>query len=115
MLEDLHRHWLPVSALLLAIVTILSLWPLEELPEVPGDDKLHHAIAYAVLMLPAALRGPQYLRAIFLFYLAWSGAIELIQPYVNRYGEWADLAANGAGLAFGWLVGCWLRPVPEKS
>jgi len=35
----------------------------------------------------------------------WSGAIELIQPYVNRYGEWLDLAANVAGVAIGAMVG----------
>jgi len=104
MLESIRRHWLPVSALLLTIITILSLWPLEELPEMPGGDKLHHAIAYAALMFPAALKKPQHLWAVFLFYLGWSGGIELIQPYVNRYGEWNDLAANGAGLVIGWLA-----------
>ncbi|MDQ7011973.1 MAG: hypothetical protein Q9M29_09140 [Mariprofundaceae bacterium] len=114
-LRFIRRQWLALSTIWLAIITILSLWPLEELPEVPGGDKLHHAIAYAALMFPAALKKPQHLRAIVLFYLTWSGVIELIQPYVNRYGEWSDLAANGTGLAIGWLVGRWLRPVPEKS
>ena len=55
-------------------------------------------------MLPAALRRPRYLWAFFLFYLAWSGGIELIQPYVNRYSEWGDLAANASGLILGWLI-----------
>ncbi len=104
MLDVIRRRWLPVSALLLAAITALSLAPLDELPPVPGSDKWHHAIAYAALMFPAALRRPPRLRAVFLFYLAWGGGIELIQPYVNRYGEWADLAANGAGLAAGWLL-----------
>ncbi len=101
----IRRHWLPVSGALLAAITALSLWPLERLPDVPGSDKLHHAIAYAALMMPAALRRPRHLWAIFLFYLCWSGGIELIQPWVNRYGEWGDLAANAVGLGLGWLLG----------
>ncbi len=115
----MRKHWLPTSAVLLAAITALSLWPLEHLPPVPGGDKLHHAIAYAVLMFPAALRRPRHLWAIFLFYLAWSGCIELIQPYVQRYGEWLDLAANTAGLSLSWLlvslISTKLRcgPIPE--
>ncbi len=100
----IRRHWLALSALLLAVITALSLSPLEKLPEVPGSDKWHHFIAYAALMFPAALRRPPHLWAVFLFYLGWSGGIELIQPYVNRYGEWADLAANAAGLGVGWIA-----------
>ncbi len=38
------------------------------------------------------------------FFFCWSGAIELIQPYVNRYGEWLDLAANTGGLISGFIV-----------
>jgi len=104
MLESIRRHWLPISGMLLAAITALSLTPLEELPPVPGGDKLHHAIAYAALMFPAALKRLRHLWAIFLFYLTWSGGIELIQPYVNRYGEWGDLAANASGLILGWLI-----------
>ncbi|RME39800.1 MAG: hypothetical protein D6794_03275 [Deltaproteobacteria bacterium] len=63
----------------------------------------------------AALARPKHLWAIFLFYLAWSGAIELIQPYVNRCGEWMDLAANAAGLLLGlFLVRC-VSPNANKA
>jgi len=44
------------------------------------------------------------LPVIAMFFLGWSGGIELIQPYVNRYAEWGDFAANAAGLACGWLI-----------
>jgi len=71
---------------------------------VPGNDKLHHYIAYTALILPAALRRPKKWLWIALFFLAWSGAIELIQPYVNRNGEWLDLGANAIGLTSGLLL-----------
>jgi len=104
-LVDMIRcHWRTVSALLLALITVLSLWPLATLPDVPGNDKVHHYLAYAGLMLPVALRKPEHWLWIALFFFVWSGAIELIQPYVNRYGEWADLVANAGGLLSGMLL-----------
>jgi VanZ family protein len=39
-----------------------------------------------------------------LLFIAYSGAIELLQPYVNRYGEWLDMAANAVGLVCGLIV-----------
>jgi VanZ family protein len=33
-----------------------------------------------------------------IFFIVWSGLIELIQPYVNRYGEWLDMLANMGGV-----------------
>lgn len=93
-----------MTLLTLAAITTLSLWPLEFLPAVPGSDKIHHFIAYAALMLPTALRMPKHWLLIGLFFIIWSGAIELIQPYVNRYGEWLDLLANVAGLLSGLII-----------
>ena len=92
------RYWLALSALTLLSITLLSLWPLSNLPSMPGTDKTHHFIAYAALMFPAALAKPKHWPLIALFFISWSGAIELIQPFVNRYGEWLDLLANGLGV-----------------
>lgn len=100
----IEKYWLRLTVLLLVSIATLSLWPAAYLPEVPGTDKTHHFIAYAALMLPTALRKPKYMLAISVGFLAFSGAIELIQPYVNRYGEWLDMAANTAGIFCGWLV-----------
>ncbi len=49
-------------------------------------------------MFPAALAKPKHWPFIALFFIGWSGAIELLQPYVNRYGEWLDLLANSLGI-----------------
>ena len=95
---------MPISLFILTVITLLSLYPLESLPSVPGSDKTHHFIAYAALMFPAALKKPKYWPFIGLFFVGWSGAIELIQPYANRYGEWLDPAANTAGIVCGLLM-----------
>jgi len=77
---------------------------LDQLPSVPGTDKTHHLIAYAVLMFPIGLRKPKRWLLFGFLFIAYSGAIELLQPYVNRYGEWLDMAANTAGIVLGYLI-----------
>lgn len=100
----IKQYWLIITVFLLTTIAILSLWPAGYLPEVPGSDKTHHFISYGALMLPVALRKPKYWLWIALGFASFSGVIEIIQPYVNRYGEWLDMAANVAGLACGVLI-----------
>ena len=104
LLTFIRNHWIATTLITLAAITALSLWPLGKLPSVPGSDKTHHFIAYAALMFPTALRKPNYWPLIGLFFISWSGAIELLQPYVNRYGEWPDMTANTLGLVCGLLA-----------
>jgi VanZ family protein len=112
-------YWFVLSLIILAVITTLSLSPLPELPEVPGNDKLHHLIAYASLAIPIALSGsprkghPQLI-VILLFYILWGGGLEVLQPYLNRYGEWADFFVNTVGVAIGTLIG-WMVRVAFKS
>ncbi|MBT3310135.1 MAG: VanZ family protein, partial [Gammaproteobacteria bacterium] len=40
--------------------------------------------------------------------------IELIQPFVNRYGEWMDFFANTAGVATGVLLGRLVRKMDSR-
>ncbi len=98
------KHWIAITLLILTAISVLSLWPLENLPSVPGSDKTHHFLAYAALMFPTALRRPNYWKVIGLFFIIYSGAIEIVQPYVNRYGEWLDLLANAGGLFCGLVI-----------
>ena len=44
---------------------------------------------------------PHALRWLIPFALIFGGAIELIQPLVNRAGEWADFWADGIGIGVG--------------
>lgn len=106
MLGLVVRFHFIITVFLMVIITALSLWPVANLPAVPGSDKTHHFIAYGALMFPSALcflSTKQFKKVmnVAMFFVAYSGAIELIQPYVNRYGEWLDLAANSAGLVCG--------------
>lgn len=96
--------WWPISLSLLSLVTVLSLIPLPELPRA-GGDKLHHFLAYASIMFPVALRAKNNWWTFALLCIVWSGLIEVVQPYVNRQGEWLDLLANSTGVLIGVMLG----------
>ena len=104
LLAIVRAHWIAFTVINLLIITFLSLWPLESLPSVSGTDKTHHLIAYAALVFPTALRKPDKWIVICLLFIAYSGAIEVLQPYVNRYGEWLDMAANTLGVVCGLII-----------
>jgi hypothetical protein len=117
LLSIIRTYWIAITLFTLSVITILSLYPLESLPSVPGSDKTHHLIAYGALMFPTALRKPKYWQFICLFFICWSGLIELVQPYVNRYGEWLDMAANTLGIACSLLLAqllSWITSVDSK-
>ena len=105
----ISKYCYPITCVILLAITALSLTPIAHLPDAPGSDKTHHLIAYFALALPIALKGgPKWFFLLPIFVL-WSGAIELIQPFVNRYGEWLDLAANSLGVILGSLAGVVFR------
>jgi len=105
------QYWRQITVLTLALITVLSLTPLAHLPDAPGSDKTHHLIAYFALALPAAMHGGPKWLLLLPVYILWSGVIELIQPFVNRYGEWYDLVANSVGVGLGALAGEILRRI----
>jgi len=106
-----QANWLS-GAIAFAIIG-LSLSPLTQLPDVPGSDKTHHVIAYAVLAIPTAIAMPRRVWMMAFLYICLGGVIELIQPYVNRYGEWLDFIGNVTGVlissVFGLLVDKYLK------
>jgi VanZ family protein len=79
--------------------------PIAELPDVPGNDKTHHIIAYAALAIPTAFVYPKRLLMMAVIYIILGGLIEFVQPYVNRYGELLDFMANLSGVIIGSLIG----------
>ncbi|AWB56969.1 VanZ family protein [Colwellia sp. Arc7-D] len=111
----IKRFWQAITLVVLILITVGSLFPVEHLPAAPGSDKTHHFIAYCALMLPVALRRPKYWLAFALLFIIWSGLIELIQPHVNRYGEWLDMAANAGGVLIAIVLSQVLRWLTTPS
>ena len=81
-----------------------TLMPLEELPPVPGTDKLQHFVAFGVFVLPVCLLMPARTWLIFAIAVFYGALIEIIQPYVNRYGELGDFWADAGGAVIGVVV-----------
>ena len=104
--QNILRLWRPTTILILSIILFLSLYPLPMLPMMnEGDDKLYHFFAYLFLVLPIGYAQPKYTFLYLFTLILISGTIEVIQPYVNRYGEWLDFLANTIGIFVGFLVG----------
>ncbi len=101
----IEKYSYPLTALLLLAITLLSLMPINgNAPAIPGSDKLHHLGAYALLMLPMGLRHNRHWWWFAIAFIAYSGAIELLQPFVERRAEWLDLLANSCGICLGGLL-----------
>ena len=113
-INTVEKHWLIISIFILSTITALSLSPLAELADAPGSDKTHHLISYAALAFPASLRRPTGWKYIILLFAWYSGLIEVIQPYVNRHGEWLDFIGNLSGLLLGFILALWARALRAK-
>ena len=104
--QNIHLLWKPTTILLFSTILFLSLYPLPRLPIMnQGVDKLYHFIAYLSLVLPLGYAQPKYTFLYLFTLILISGTIEVIQPYVNRYGEWLDFFANTLGIFVGFLIG----------
>ena len=104
LLTFIKAHWIIFTSFTLTIISVLSLWPQEKLPSVAVPDKAYHLIAYAILMFFTALRKSNKWILFCLLFIAYSGVIELLQPYVNRSAEWLDFAANVTGIICGLII-----------
>ena len=93
------------------IVAYLSLSPIETVPDLKVSDKLEHFAAYTLLGLLCTLSRKSFLSfgSTLLLVLVYGGLIELIQPYVNRFMEFGDFAANTLGAVCGGAVAYALR------
>lgn len=108
-----HLRWLTAGWVMVVLVVLASLTPIAgQRGMLPHLDKLEHALAYLVLMAWfGGLSRPRAHRWIALGLLALGAAVELAQgagPW--RRADWADLAADAAGIALGWLLA--RGPVP---
>ena len=86
-------------------IGLATLTPVEKLPTVSGSDKVYHLISFAILTLPIAIIRPRAIWIILSLSIAFGGAIELLQPLVNRNCEMADLFADTCGAVLGILGG----------
>lgn len=90
-----------------AVIGYLSLSPLSALPEIAVNDKLEHFAAYGLLGFLGVIARSSKRATLWVLFaiIAYGGAIEIIQPYVNRHMEMGDFIANACGALFGATLG----------
>ena len=110
-----YENWKIYTFLILIIITFLSLYPLKEKPSIPGSDKIHHLIAYSALSIGVGLRRPSNYLLIIVFFSFYSGLIEIVQPYVNRFGEIEDFLFNNLGIFIGLTLGIVINKILNKN
>tara|TARA_Y100000996_G_C22476169_1_gene624217 strand:+ start:454 stop:813 length:360 start_codon:yes stop_codon:yes gene_type:complete len=109
-----YDNWKIYTICIFLIITFLSLYPLKVQPSVPGTDKIHHLIAYAALTICIGLRKPPYYHLIIIFFSIYSGLIEIVQPYLNRFGEIDDFLYNNFGIFIGLVSGIIINKIYYK-
>ena len=88
-------------------IWILSFLPGSGMPDVPGNDKWHHALAYFACMFLWAqcyLAPAQRLKLAIIFILM-GALIECLQGLTDyRSFEWLDMLADAVGVILAWLL-----------
>ena len=110
-----YENWKIYTYLIFILITLLSLYPLQEQPNIPGSDKIHHLIAYSALAIGVGLRRPSNYVLIIIFFSFYSGLIEIIQPYVNRFSEIEDFLFNNLGIFIGLTLGIFINKIINKN
>ena len=108
-LKLIQQKWKQLTIFILLLIAFLSLYPLTKSPELPGTDKTHHVVAYFFLAIPSGLKKPKKWALNICLFITFGGVIEVVQPFVNRYGELLDFFANTIGVIFGFLAGLTLK------
>lgn len=91
----------------LLLLTVLSLLPVDQLPEQIMDiwDKAQHAAGFGLLAMLGTRAYPSRMPGVGWGLLLHGGFIEVAQAYTGwRHGDWLDLLADGVGIALGVLL-----------
>lgn len=91
------------------VVAVATLTPSDHMPAAPGSDKLHHFLAFGAVAFPMAFARPAAFLWIVMAVSAYGGIIELIQPFMGRYGDVRDAVMNALGALTGGASGALLR------
>jgi VanZ family protein len=104
----LLKLWLVLGWALIGLLIYVSLSPSPpEMPSFTDSDKVFHVLAYMIIMFWFGCiyeMGKRYIR-LGLILIIIGVVIEFIQEFTGyRSKEYYDMAANTAGVLFGWFL-----------
>ena len=116
-ISDLRARKIDIYATIIISIAIglATLTPVEKPPQVSGSDKVYHLISFAILTLPIAIIRPRAIWIILSLSIAYGGAIEVLQPLVNRNCEMTDFLADAVGAMLGVIVARLLKARPRTA
>ena len=93
-------------AIALALVLVVSLWPMPEPPPInTGWDKTDHVAAFVVLGLLGLPSWPDHRVRVLVGLLLYGALIEVLQAFtVYRHADWRDWVADAIGIGLAALV-----------
>ncbi len=99
-----HRWAWYATALIAAALCVSTLSPVMPAIGPPSSDKIQHFIGFAALASPLGFAYPRRTLAIVAAATLFGAGIELVQPFVGRSAELADLVADALGATTGALA-----------
>ena len=87
------------------IICVGTLMPLPQAVDILETDKWYYFVAFAALTYPLTVANRRCWFLIIAFGLSFGALIEIIQPYVNGFGDIADFSADAVGVLIGFLLG----------
>lgn len=98
-------RWAGLWAALMVLVSVAALSPGNSTPSLSANDKLDHLLAFSALAAAGGLALRAGWRSALLVStstVAYGGFIEVAQTQIpGRFGDWADLLADSAGVVLG--------------
>jgi len=105
--------WLALLAVLMCITSWFAFIPATVSAPPMGIDKVEHFLAFAALGVAAAFAthpGLRHAAQAAVALMLYGGFIELVQTQLpTRHGDWADMLADGVGVAAGLTLAALLR------
>ena len=110
------RSWRWLLGVAMLTLMVLSLMPPSPSMPSTGWDKTNHMLGFAVLALLGHFAWPGRRWSMLLGLLAYGGLIEVLQSFTpDRFAEFGDLVADGAGLVAGEaLAGLYTKGVARR-
>ena len=86
-------------------IALVTLSPIADVLNVTTGDKVYHAMAFALFVIPMMWVSPKYWRYMIAASVILGAGIEVMQPYVNQVGDVMDLVADVMGAILGVITG----------
>ena len=97
----INIHWILTLTLLLFILFgTLTPRNVIEVPDI-GSDKLSHFLAFLLFVMPLTFNKLKNIYWVLPGAIVFGALIELIQPFVGRYGDINDFYADALGSVIG--------------